>query len=87
MIVVWVLVCFSFNNAKWAQVHMDLFFSIVALKGHEKIPTKWSHDCLIDGMTESSFLILDLEIDLELNDNYNRSRSRLLVLQSKSKNR
>ena len=26
MIVVWVLVCFSFNNAKWAQVHMDLFF-------------------------------------------------------------
>ena len=25
MIVVWVLVCFSFNNAKWAQVHMDLF--------------------------------------------------------------
>ena len=26
MIVVWVLVCFSFNNAKWAQVHMDLFY-------------------------------------------------------------
>ena len=26
MIVVWVLVCFSFNKAKWAQVHMDLFF-------------------------------------------------------------
>ena len=29
MIVVWVLVCFSFNNAKWAQVHMDLFILIV----------------------------------------------------------
>ena len=26
MIVVWVLVYFSFNNAKWAQVHMNLFF-------------------------------------------------------------
>ena len=28
MIVVWVLVCFSFNNAKWAQVHMDLFLKL-----------------------------------------------------------
>ena len=30
MIVVWVLVCFLFNNAKWAQVHMDLFFLFLA---------------------------------------------------------
>ena len=48
MIVVWVLVCFSFNNAKWVQVHMDLFFRISYCNTFHYILAKYMNEKVWD---------------------------------------
>ena len=58
--------CFNCINCINLILSLDLdyfLFFIVALKGHDRTPTKRPHDCLIDS--------IELDLDLQLNNDYN----------------